>query len=296
MASSDLDTPVLIGGNQGGGSSWTPAQLGADLSLWLKASDSANIFQTITATTAVANNDPVGTWKDRSGDGFDLTAAANDTTRPTYRIDPTNSAICWVQFDGSNDVLRRTVDIGLYGAGQGSIFFAARGNPDSDARIFATGSSSTNDPMYDVQAGQTDSGHLVSDAASLIRDDSRFNITQGGGNPDKIASGAWDNTDRVVGFVDKGNSMNVFINGTEAGGRPLDARSTASMNRTSLGALIRTAPVSFFNARIYEVVVVNRTLTAQEITDLSTYLAQAYNGPANTSPSLARHSASFFFA
>lgn len=78
--------------------------------LWLDASDIATLFQDRTgasASTPVASNaDPVGTWKDKSGNARHL-IAPSDAARPTYETGSLNG-LSGLLFDGLNDVLQLT--------------------------------------------------------------------------------------------------------------------------------------------------------------------------------------------
>jgi len=57
----------LYGSVAGGAPAWTPALL-SNLAVWVDASDTSTTFQDSALTTpASANNDPVGGWKDKSG-------------------------------------------------------------------------------------------------------------------------------------------------------------------------------------------------------------------------------------
>lgn len=77
------------------------------------------LFQLIDGTTAaVADNDVVGYWTDAGSGLKPLTAAANDTTRPTLKTNNLNGKPI-VRFDGSNDVLRHTAAT-PFGAGNGA--------------------------------------------------------------------------------------------------------------------------------------------------------------------------------
>ena len=59
-------------------SAWSPSDL-ADLYAWYKSD----------AITGLTNNDPVSTWSDSSGNGYDVTASGAD--RPTYKTNTLNS-------------------------------------------------------------------------------------------------------------------------------------------------------------------------------------------------------------
>ena len=131
------------GGVGGGGGGWTPASLGAGLALWLEPADITTLFQTIDcSTTAVsANADPVGCIKDKSGNGFNLSAAANDGTRPVYTTGTSN----YVAFNGTNSFLFRTGGSGLdlYGsAAQYSIWVCVRSNSTAAGAILVAESNS----------------------------------------------------------------------------------------------------------------------------------------------------------
>ena len=71
-------------------SEWTPADLGADLALWLDASD---------ASTITLNGTTVSQWDDKSGNGRNVSQAVA-AQQPAY--DAVNKIIT---FDGSNDYL-----------------------------------------------------------------------------------------------------------------------------------------------------------------------------------------------
>ena len=65
-----------------GGGGVSPADI-ADLQLWLDATDASTLFQdTAKTTSASANNDPVGCWEDKSGNGFDFDQSTS-ARRPT---------------------------------------------------------------------------------------------------------------------------------------------------------------------------------------------------------------------
>ena len=79
-----------------------PRDIGS-LAVWLDASDSATLFQDASATTAAsAASDPIGCWKDKSGNNRHYTGSS--TTRPLLAIAKHNGKNS-VYFDGSDDVL-----------------------------------------------------------------------------------------------------------------------------------------------------------------------------------------------
>ena len=87
------------------GTSFSPLSLSP--ALWLDASDQSTLYQDRTgasATTLVASDaDPVGTWRDKSGNARHATAAS-DAARPTFKTGIKNGRSV-VRFDGVNDGL-----------------------------------------------------------------------------------------------------------------------------------------------------------------------------------------------
>lgn len=80
------------------------------LQLWLDASDASTLFQDSAGTTpAAADNDVVGYWGDKSGNGYH---AAQGTTanKPLLKL-ATKNNLPVVYFDGLNDWLSASIDI-----------------------------------------------------------------------------------------------------------------------------------------------------------------------------------------
>ena len=92
--------------------------------LWLDASDIATLFQDRTGASAstpvVSNADPVGTWKDKSGNARHVTAAS-DAGRPTYVTGVQNS-LPGIRFDRVNDYLTRASGLGVGGLAGYTLF------------------------------------------------------------------------------------------------------------------------------------------------------------------------------
>jgi hypothetical protein len=79
-----------------------PTDIGS-LAIWLDASDSSTLFQDAAATTsASAASDPVGCWKDKSGNNRHYTGSS--TTRPLLAIAKHNGRNS-IYFDGVDDLL-----------------------------------------------------------------------------------------------------------------------------------------------------------------------------------------------
>ena len=73
---------MAAAGADTGGGGFSPADI-ADLQLWLDATDASTLFQdTAKTTSASSDNDPIGCWEDKSGNGFDFDQSTN-ARRPT---------------------------------------------------------------------------------------------------------------------------------------------------------------------------------------------------------------------
>jgi hypothetical protein len=80
--------------------------------LWLDASDASTLFQSNGGAAASADNDPVGYWKDKSGNGKHL-SQSDPTMKPLLKTSVQNSRNV-VRFDGSNDYIGILSATGLY--------------------------------------------------------------------------------------------------------------------------------------------------------------------------------------
>lgn len=103
---------------------FTPASI-SGLQLWLDASDASTLFTDSAGTTAAsADGDPVGCWKDKSGNGKNATQT-DGTKKPIKKIAVKNSRDV-IRWDGANDALTinnsQSVFSFLWNT-QGTIFF-----------------------------------------------------------------------------------------------------------------------------------------------------------------------------
>ena len=242
----------------GGGSSLPVAEDG--LVLFLEADDTDTLFQTVAGTTAPADGSPIGTWQDKSGAGNHLTAAADDTARPTYR---TNGGLPYLEFDGSNDVLRRLASFNLAASG-GTVLLAMRSaSPAASAIPFSEGlSSNATLRYYSVNSG--------GDAATTIRTGEGSYLL----NTVTLYGAAFDGLDRVFGFADSNTQVEGYLVGTASGAPDAITKSgTLTTDRFAIGALWRASPANWFAMRVYAVAVWDRILTSGEMGTAVAYLA-----------------------
>lgn len=88
---------------------FTPDEI-AGLSLWLDASQIAGL----------SDGDPVTTWADASGNGYDVTQGTT-ANKPVYKTGIMNGRAV-VRFDGSNDFLANTADDPVGAGGARTVF------------------------------------------------------------------------------------------------------------------------------------------------------------------------------
>jgi len=82
-----------------GEAGFSPADIN-DLKLWLDANDASTLFQDTSKTTsASANNDPIGCWADKSGNGFDHDQSAS-ASRPI--LDTSQMSLNSIKFVRAN--------------------------------------------------------------------------------------------------------------------------------------------------------------------------------------------------
>lgn len=230
--------------------------------LWIDPSDTATMFQSNAGTTTVTDTSVCGYAGDKSGNAKHFTSLANNTTRPTWN---NNSGKPYLNFDGTDDVLRNNTDMGFYSAGALSTFIAVRGNPALNTYLFV--STETNGGAY-YGIAQSSNGSASDSKIFMLNDASsvRFNSD--------LALGIWNNADVVYGVVDDGSSITPYVNGVAGTTVPYTRSGALTLSCVTLGGLvIGGAGGNWFGARIYELVSVKRVLTAPEIVSLNSYLS-----------------------
>ncbi len=156
----------------------------------------------------------------------------------------------------------------MYAAGATSIWFALKGiTPVNDSRLIASASSTDNDPIYSIVADSADD----TKASIFIRDDAATLVLNGNTTP--AATGAFDNTNRVVGMTDNGSTVSFYI---DAGSAITQAYSRAgltfTMDRLGLGGLVRGSTNLWWAGNVFGLVVVNRVINSTERGNLVTWL------------------------
>lgn len=241
-----------------------------DLILWLAANDQSEMWQSNAGTTAVtANNDPVGYWGDKSASGADIKSIADDTTRPLYK---TSGGVHWVEFDGSNDVLRRLFAVGLFNAGSRTILMAMRSSAAVDKRFISEGRQSVNHPFY--APIQTNTGTATTSSGFMTRDDGGHLWS----NTTDIRTNAFPaSTDVVYGISDAANggdrTVKNYLDGVIGTNFAYTRAGTITApDQFVLGGLATTTPGDFAAFRCYGLLLYNKLLSGAEMTAATTYL------------------------
>lgn len=211
-------------------------------------SDLAMLWQTNTGTTAVASDgDVVGTWKDWTANVRDLTSAANDTTRPVYR---TGGGYPYLEFDGSNDILRWLGDLGLWNASgyTAAIAFHSANNAANKTLLGCGNTGSSNQVISIAHSVLANADN----ATGWIRNNSGVDVL---GSSVDITTG-FDEADRVLIIVDNGSSVQMYLDGTAGTARNYTRGSNSlTLNTFSIGGLLRNTAGLFFATRIHGVAV-----------------------------------------
>lgn len=262
--------PGYIGTGYRRRTEFTPADLGP--SLWLEADAVNTLFTTIAGSTTPADGGTVGRWQDRSANGFDLTAAADDGTRPLWNL---NSGFSYINFTGTGEAIRRAADLGMYAAGAASVFVAVRGNPGTNTILVSSANSAVNNELYDIVQSNT---VTASSASALIRNGAGTQLLA---NATVLQTGAFDNTDRVYGIIDSGIDVTPYVDGTAGAITTYSRSGTIAPDRFAVGCVFRAAAVAgtFFTGRLYALVIVNRVISEGERRNLERYLGAKMGRP-----------------
>lgn len=239
---------------------WTTSGLIIDIN----PADTSKLWQTITSTTAVtADGDVVGTAEDTSGAGFHLTATGNDTTRPLYK---TSGGLSWLQFDGSNDLLRRVANLGLYSSGAMTLEIALRETTTQQASYVAEGLSSDSNPYTDF--ARHSNASPANWGVTSRNNDGSFEYN----GVNFWTNGITLNVDQVLITTMTTTNYTGYVDGVSGGNFSHTRGTHTSPDTFTLGARIRATTDAWAAARIYRLRAFNRVLNSTEIANDNTCL------------------------
>ena len=210
-----------------------PLQVGA--TAWFDASDPYTIIET---------SGSVSEWRDKSGNGYDLTQGTG-TAQPTTGTRTLNG-LNVLDFDGSSDYLQ--------GAFGGTL-----SQPNTIFAVFQNDAASPADYIYDGDDGTNRHAFYLSS--------NKYNLFAGG-NPN---GGTIDTDPHISKAVFNGAGSSLFIDGSSVF---TGSVGTQSMDGITVGARYNGA--NFLDGAIAELIVVDGTLTADEISRVENYLANKW--------------------
>lgn len=252
-------------------SSGTCTYPSTSMALKLDASDLTTLYTDTAGTTNVtADGDPVGRWKDANGSGFYVQSAADDTTRPTYR---TNGGFPYVEFDGTNDILRRTsTALGLYAAGAMTVVAAVQTTAAAQGNVASEAWNSSDTPLYlfmrNLSADFNDSNAFIRADDSSSRFAGTTLIT------DEMFPVS---TDVVAIHTDSGTNLQGWKDGVSSTAVAY-TRATTTINTFAVGGLYRSSgPAGWFNMRAYELVFYTAVLSSGDIATATTCAGLSQN-------------------
>jgi hypothetical protein len=221
-----------------------PASI-SNLYLWLDAAD--------TSTFTYSSGSVVSQWNDKSANGYNATQATV-AKQPSRGTTPNR-----VTFDGSNDVL---ITSASFNGDAFTIFEVVKWNDFQGILIGGQGSGTDiYFPYYDIDSGgtwytqtATNFGkYNAAPAAGLMELEFRYDGTQAT-NANKMK------------FRYAGADQTLTFTGT------INSTLSRSGSTTALGAY-NAASVLPFNGYLSELIVYNRVLTTQELTDVRGYIS-----------------------
>ncbi|MBK9122796.1 MAG: hypothetical protein IPM16_06700 [Chloroflexi bacterium] len=257
---------LLLHRRGGGGAAFVPTDI-SGLALWLDASDSTTLFQDSAGTTpATANDDVIGRWADKSGNG---NHATQETTanKPLLKTAVQNG-LNTVRGDGTDDSLSFTGSgLALFqNVAYAYTFIVVDANSTSGQKVaFAFGYHITNGARYYIEDGLSANKwdwrgrRLDGDSATVA-----YSGTNHGGVPVLLTA--------AVAFAS--GSAVLRQNGTQVGTATPSTGSTS--NTASFAARLFAADNgAFFSpADIAEVLVYtpSSAMSADDITAVEAYL------------------------
>lgn len=220
-------------GGGGGGVPFTPLSLGADLMAWYDATDSA----TITHAAGV-----VSQWNDKSTNVRHISQAGATTLRPTWNL--TDS----VSFDGGDYLFNNTPF--MYANGGVAIYAVVTIPNSTGLALLAEGRSSTATPLYvPVWTEQPTSSP---DVAMFIRNDASSSTYVGTSG---LGGTFFDNTKKIVRFVDTGSTFTGYAAGVQAGVVAYTRADPTTLDRFTIGGLLRNTFSSGIIGSISEIII-----------------------------------------
>ncbi len=237
------------------------------LQLWLDASDSSTLFQDSNGTTpAMADGDPIGCWKDKSGNGYNV-IQTDGTNKPSLSIAAKKGKNV-ISFDGTNDYLNGgdILDMRLNNL---SYFAVCKFNViDSNNNVVLSKSA------YTSFAGRYNLIRLSNQLWSLFHDNEERNAVA------TFSSTSWSVLSSVIV---RGGGLNSLYSGENLIASTTTGSLVQDLN-TSFSFLVGADNSSSFvpwtfnvmNGKISEILFYNRDITSNERLQINSYLSSKW--------------------
>lgn len=244
------------------------SQVGA----WYDISDLTTLWTDVSGTTAVTSDgDLVARIDDKSGNGFTLLQGTT-SKQPVYHTDGSRH---WLTFDGVNDVLLHSPNLGMFrNIGAGLVGLAIRTAPTgNDERMIHISNGVVDGAARTLIRTNSSSGNIEINGRRLDGDSIGTLVVTGEDYTDDSA---------YISHLDYANSdVFMYEDGVEIGSNTsfLTDGNTSDTDSVGMGIGATSANADFAGFEIYNIVMVgDSSFTAQQIADLSTWLNLKING------------------
>lgn len=251
------------------GTSWASSWLPTDLTglVWWAEAASASNKSSIAGTGAVTDGTAVGYLADLSGSLNHFLAAADNTTRPTFRSTAGGSPS--VQFDGSNDALFRLANLGLFDSTHCAVFIALRGNtPAASSVLFGEGGAdgSGNSSLFHYLRHHASTANM----SDVFARNNTATSVHGVGLLNAASAYA---SDKVVGVTFTSTAGEVFVDGVSIDTSTYSRVGTSTFGVASLGASRGNSTINgWFAGYFHAGLAVTTIPDATGIANIVTYL------------------------
>lgn len=229
--------------------SFSPSELGANLLAWYDFTDASKV------TTSGGVN--VTGVIDKSTNARNLSGVNNPQWDGSK-----------ITFNGTNNYLMSTAPF-MYANGKIMIYIVANISSAIGSSVIAEGSSAAGNPVYQPMAVKNTASST--DNAVFLRNDAGTTIAS---NIQGYSVVAYDGTKRLIRLMDDGEFITAGANGTD--GTIINAftrAGTLTLNRFSIGCLLRSAASAFLTGSISEIIICSDETNIYEI---ESYLARKH--------------------
>ncbi len=248
----------------------SPTTGDANLRLWLDAADLSTLFQDTGGTVAAVNGQQVALWKDKSGNGLDV-SQSNAGDRPDYKgAAPNLNANGALFFEGysGGDMMRAVNSTGILGNDDRTVItvWANRENTGQNYQHAFHMGTNNGYQAYGISVARNGGSNRIGNHYYWAGFDTSASSTDGS----QMALAMWDGD----GGTGTNGLDSWFVDGTAAG-----THERAALNTGATEVLIASrvsGPTEGIRGDIAEVIVYDSTLTAGERSQLGSYLGYKY--------------------